>query len=236
MGAGRALLCAGLVALFSSCTDFFASSLAPWAARDPASLIPPVTSGNVDELVKSAENNPDLSLELLKGIEKAARDAKGGEKSDLQAAALKAASNASGLGSALMHEAGNIAEIMENKDNAPHLVAGILENMGNLTETGAVLSAVLPEPGTAEYDAFVKKSSADDLAVAAAILLASEAKSQDSSEDYLSSFDSSDPGALSESELLAVELAKSALAKEGDSGLSGRLKEILEGIHLLGTP
>ncbi|MDR1318014.1 MAG: hypothetical protein LBJ90_00185, partial [Treponema sp.] len=169
-----------LVAAFSlcSCTQFFSSSLAPWAARDPSTLIPPVTAGNVDELIKIAENNPDLSLEVLRGIDKAQRNSGGSEKAALQAAALKAASNASGMGTALMHQAGNISEIMEETGNAKKLVADILGDMNNLNKTSDILVNTLPAPGTPEYDVFAGKASADDLAMTAAIMLAAEAKKE----------------------------------------------------------
>jgi hypothetical protein len=222
--------------LLCSCTQFFSSSLAPWAARKPADLVPPVTVDNVDELIEIAENDPDLSLEVLKGIGKALEDADADEKSSLQAAALQAASNASGMGAAIMHQAGNISEAMEDKDNVKGLVADVLGEMDNLGETSDVLSDILPEPGTPEFNAFVEKADADDLAMAAAILLAAEAKEQVNSEDYFTSFDPKDPGAsLNPRENMAVALAKSALGKGDDpnSGLSGRLKEILEGLNLL---
>ncbi|MDR2134841.1 MAG: hypothetical protein LBP27_07005 [Treponema sp.] len=222
--------------MLCSCTQFFSSSLAPWAARNPADLVPPVTADNVNELVEIAENDPDMSLEVLKGIDRALRNAGAGEKSSQQAAALQAASNASGMGSAIMHQAGNISETMENKDNAKKLVADVLGDMGNLKETGSVLVGILPEPGTPEFNAFVEKADADDLAMAAAVILAAEAKENLNSEDYFASFDPGDPGAsLNRRENMAVELAKSALDKGDDpnSGLSGRFKDILEGLNLL---
>jgi hypothetical protein len=187
----------------------------------------------VDDLIEAAENDPDLSLEVLKGIDKALEDAGDDEKSTLQAAALEAASNASGMGTALLHQAGNIAEVLENTDNAGKLVADTLEDMDNLTETSEVLMNILPEPGTPEYAAFAEKASADDLAMAAALMLAAEAKEKQDSEDYFNSFD---PGAsASPRESMAVELAKTALEKgdEPGSGLSDRLKQILEGLNLL---
>ncbi|MDR1586657.1 MAG: hypothetical protein LBS57_04290 [Treponema sp.] len=222
--------------LICSCTQFFSSSLAPWAARDPGALVPPVTTGNVKELIEVAENNPDLSLEVLRGIDKALQDANDDEKNSLQAAALQAASNASGMGTAIMHQAGNISEIMEDKDNAKKLVTDVLQDMDNLSDTSNLLVDILPEPGTPEFDAFVKKANADDLAIAAAILLAAESKEQINSGDYFNSFNPNDPAAsLNPRENLAVGLAKSALDKsdEPNSGLSGRLQDILEGLNLL---
>jgi hypothetical protein len=215
-----------------SCTDFFSTSLASWAARDPNSLIPPVTTGNVNDLVTGAENNPDLSLAVLKKIGDAVHGADADTASSLQAAALKAASNASGLGPALMNKMGQISELMENVDMAQDMVIDALNDMPNLEKTGAALAEVLPERGTPAFDAFVEKSSPDDLATAAAILLASEAKGEADNDDYIKNFDPSDPD-ISDSALLAVELAKAASQKMDDDGSNSRLKDVLGGLNLV---
>lgn len=214
--------------LLFSCTDFFSTSLAPWAARDPNSLIPPVTTGNVDELIAGAENNPDMSLAILKKINDALKGADADEASSLQAAALEAAANASGLGPAILNQADDISQIMEDKDNAKGLVIDALNDMPNLKETGETLTSILPEPGTPEFAAFVEKADADDLATAAAILLAAEAKNQ--GEDYINTFDAS---AATGSAKLAVELAAAASRKYEETESSSRLKDILEGLNLI---
>ncbi|GHV94773.1 hypothetical protein AGMMS50293_10930 [Spirochaetia bacterium] len=217
-----------LLATAISCSQFFSTSLAPWAARDPASLIPPVTTGNVNELIEMAENDPDMSLEVLKRIKDAAQNADSDKAGDLQAAALKAAANASGIGSALLQQAGNISELMDNADNAIDLIVDVLNSMNNLNAAGDNLVEILPTPGTSEFDAFVAKSSADDLAIAAAVLLAAEAKSVSDSKDYLDSFDGSGTGPQVE---LAIALAKAADTKGME--LSSSLKDILGGLNLV---
>jgi hypothetical protein len=215
--------------VLASCTGFFSTSLAPWAARDPASLVPPVDTGNVDELIRKSENNPGMSLEVLKKIKEAAKKAGPGEAGALQAAALKAASNASGMGSALLQQAGNISEFMNNTGSAIDMVTDTLNQMDNLLSAGENLAEIIPPPGTGEFDAFVEKADPNDLAIAAAILLASEAKKSGSGKDYLDSFHSG--GALAPEETLAVQLAAAA-SKQGDKGLSGALKDILDSLHL----
>ncbi|MDR2258061.1 MAG: hypothetical protein LBE14_02805 [Treponema sp.] len=214
--------------LFFSCTDFFSTSLASWAARSPDSLIPTVTAGNVDELIANSENNPDMSLAVLKKIEDALKNAGSGEASALQAAALGAAANASGFGSAILNKADDISKIMEDKDNAKGMVVDAIQDMPNLKETSETLTTILPKPGTGEFDAFVEKANPDDLATAAAVLLAAEAKGK---ENYIDTFD---PGAAdTESAKLAVELARAASRKYEEDNSTGRLKDILEGLNLV---
>jgi hypothetical protein len=219
------LVAAGLVC---SCTEFFSTSLAPWAARDASSLIPPVTTGNVNDLITGSENNPDMSLAVLKKIQDAVNGASAEEASSLQAAALQAASNASGIGPVLLNKAGNISDVVNNPDSARDMVVDAINEMPNLKETGEALAAVLPEPGTPAFDAFVEKASADDLATAAAVLLAAEAKDKDA--DFINNFDPA--AANTSSAQLAVALGTAASKKfdEGDS--SGRFKDILGGLNL----
>jgi hypothetical protein len=104
--------------------------------------------------------------------------------------------------------------------------------MPNLTETSETLTAVIPEPGTEEFDAFIEKADADDLATAAAVLFAAEAKSSSDSGDYINNFDSAASG-LSPSANLAVKLAEGASKKYEDNNSTGRFKDILEGLNLV---
>jgi hypothetical protein len=228
----RFFVISAAAALIFSCTDFFATSLAPWAARDPNSLIPPITAGNINDLIAGAENNPDLSLAILKKIGGALDGAGSGEVSSLQAAALKAAANASGLGPALMNKMGQISDVVENVDMAQDVIIDTLNDMSNLEAAGAALAGVLPSPGTPAFDAFVEKSSPDDLATASALLLASEAKGAINDEDYIKNFNPADPD-ISDSALLAVELAAAASQKMDEDGSDSRLKDILGGLNLV---
>jgi hypothetical protein len=219
------ILAAGGLAV--SCTGFFSTTLAPWAARDPASLIPPVNTGNVKDLVAGSENNPDMSLELLKKIRDAANNAGGDEAAELQAAALQAAVNASGLGGAVLNSVDKIAEIVDDPEAAKDL-AGILDDMPNLEQAGGVLAETLPEPGTPEFDAFVEKAAPDDLAAAAVALLASEAKGQE--DDFIDNFD---PAIVdTEAAKLAVALAEAAAKKYEDDDSGSLFKDLLEGLNL----
>jgi hypothetical protein len=215
--------------LFFSCTDFFSTSLAPWAARDPYSLIPAVTPGNVNDLIADSENNPDMSLAVLKKIQDALEGAGPDDAGTLQAAALGAAANASGFGPAVLNKADDISKLMEDKDNAKNLMFEAINDMPNLEETSETLTAILPKPGTAEFDTFIEKADADDLATAAAVLLAAEAKGK--GDDYINTF--TPETAATDSAKLALELAGAAARKYEETNTGGRLKDILEGLNLV---
>ncbi|MDR0402394.1 MAG: hypothetical protein LBH35_02265 [Treponema sp.] len=205
---------------FFSCGDFFTTSLASWARRDPSSLIPPVTAGNVSELLELTENNPDQALALLKGIKDA------GAGPTLQAAALQAASNASGLGAAILQHADDIGNI--NETNAKEIVIDTLNGLGNVVEAGTVLEEILPDPSSAaDWNAFVAVSGAEDLAMAAALLLAGKAKASGDPDAYITGFSSiSSPDST---EVLAKELADAARNKHSGGGF---LEDILSGLNL----
>jgi hypothetical protein len=186
-----------------------------------------VDTGNVKDLVAGSVGNPDMSLELLKKIRDAVRGAGGGEAAELQAAALQAAVNASGLGSTILNSASDIAGAVDNPENAKKFT-GILNDMPNLEETGKVLTETLPEPGTPAFDAFVEKADPDDLAAASMALLASEAKGKD--EDFIDNFDPS--AAETGSAKLAVALAEAASKKYDESDSGGLFKDLLGGLNL----
>jgi hypothetical protein len=223
----KKLLLSCFALFFFSCTDFFTTSLASWAKRDPSSLIPPVTTGNVKELIELTESDPDMSLALLKNIDSA------GANPDLQAAALQVAANASGLGTAILQHTDDINNINEN--NAKDIVIDALNGLSNVAETGTVLGQILPDPSSTEpadiaaWDNFVAASSAEDLAMAAAVLLAAEAKNAPKgASDYIEDFDPTTPATPTEK--LAISLATAAKDKPSTGGF---LEDLLKGLNLI---
>ena len=217
-----------ITVLLFSCTDFFSSSWASWAARDPAKLIPDVTPDNVDELIEIAQNDPDLSLELLIKIGEAAEGASDEEKAKLQAAAVEAAANAVGLGQTILGAAGGLTDLEDGED-AKDAILDAVNSMPNLDEASSSLYDTLPKdaPHGEEFENFIDTATPDEIALAAILLLAGEAKKNDG-EEYVDNFRSSPTSPEAQ---LALDLAASLADKEGE--LSGSLHDILESLNLL---
>jgi hypothetical protein len=215
--------------VFVSCTDFFTSSWGEWAARDPASLIRNVSAGNVDEYIAMAENNPGLSLELLKKIDGAVGSASGSDKTHLQNAAVTAAVNASDFTNVLMNNVPDVSTL-EDADKVKELINDTLNSMGNLTSVSDTLTGVLEQDTTA----FIDSASADDLAMAAALILAGEAKKTGT--DIFSNYT---PGSPLNSQLaLAEDLATAAKGKYEDpantsASTDSLLYDLLEKLNLV---
>ncbi|MDR2371236.1 MAG: hypothetical protein LBD71_07125 [Treponema sp.] len=213
------------LALFLSCTGFFSTSLASWAQRDPAGLLPALTAANVNDLVKKTANDPALSLELLKKIKNTVNSVSGGEKALLQAAALNAAANAAAPVKAVQKYIDGDTEV--NKNNAADLFNKITGELKNRAETAETLKGILPAaavPGNPEFDAFVNAADPYYLALAAAILFADDAVKSGDSAGYMAAYTS--PGASP----LAEALTKAAFDKGGDTlGIAG---DLLDNLHL----
>jgi len=218
-----------LIASLFSCRQFFTNSLAEWAARDPSSLVPKVNSSNVSELVDSFADSPDHSLELLEEIEDALDGSNAQETAILQTAALEAAANASGIVPALLENSDDILEAMEDEEAIIDLIDSTVNSLDNLAESAALLLDILPDPtDTGAFDAFIENADPEDIAMAAIVLLASEASASGGVEAYINSFDPDTPA--SDAEIMAVALAEAAAAAEGPDGT---IADFLENINLL---
>jgi hypothetical protein len=201
-----------------SCSDFFTHSLAEWARRDPGSLIPDVTPGNVAELIRLSENDPDMSLEVLKGI------AGSDKKSDpaMQAGALQAAANATDISNAMLKNISDITGGMDSETSKSVMVDAI-GDMHNLEDTAAALLQILPASSNpADYNGLDPA----DLAVAAMVLLAAEARQSGDASSYIDTIDSSTGGTLD------VIKAMAQSAEERYTG-GGFLGDILDNLNLL---
>lgn len=240
IGLAKGLMLSGFLVLsLGSCEQLFTTSLAPWAARDPASLIPTVTADNVTDLIDQSANNPDQSMALLDAIADAMADASASEAAVLQAAALEAGSNSSGVATAIISNAGNSLDTLDTleSDEIISLISDAIADLSNLTGTATDLVSILPDPSdTAAFDAFVAQATPEDLAMAAIVLLAAEAQADTGGvETYITDFDPEDLS-LSPSEALAVALAEAAADSYAASGGTGQLVDILEGLHLTTNP
>jgi len=223
------LLFLPLALLFFSCTDFFSTSLAPWAARNPDKLVPPVTVSNVDELISMAENNPDLSLSVLKKINEAlGKDMPKKDKLKLQTASVGAAVNAAGLGQAVLGSLDDLETVLTEED-AKDLFFKALDKMDNVEDAASVLFNTLPKSGEA-FDDFTKEASVDELALAAMVLICGEAKKNgDDLDGYIDNFVHNP----NDTEELAIALALAAVVEERKDELSDTFKNILKSINLI---
>jgi hypothetical protein len=227
---GRILFPAFIAAaglLLFSCTQFFSTSWASWAARDPAQLIPAVTRANVNDLVKSFEDDPDGSFALLKKI-KEAHD--GAASPELEVAALKAAINSVDLINAIVGVVGELSNLgnFDNPDEVRNIIEKALGGMKNLEAVGETLSAILPAPNSSDFDNFVNAASVEDLAMGAIVLLLGEASKQDA--DNLEDFLENPDKYLSASDTwkLAQEMVAQAIVK----GITGLLGDVLDYLSL----
>ena len=220
----------GVALVVGSCRQFFTTSLAPWAARDPASLIPLVSTANIDELLEQSANNPDQSLALLDSINDALATASDADKAVLQAAALTAASNASGLATSVLSNAGALLNAQESGGDIIPVISDAIEGLANLADTATLLADILPDPSSQSFHDFVAQASPEDLAMAAIVLLAAEAQTVGGVENYIESFNPGSPS--KDAETLAVALAEAAATAYATSGGTGPLADILAGLNL----
>ncbi len=212
-----------------SCRQFFSTSLASWAARDSSALVPDITTDNIDELLALSASDPEMALAVLEGIEDALVGASAAVQAELQAAALVAASSASGVGPAILENAGSVLDTLSGGDDAViiNTVSDAIGGLDQLADTSAALLAILPDPTTepAAFAAFVAEASAEDLAMAAVVLLAAEAQAAADVGTYIDSY-TPVPGTL------AVELAEAAAAAYAAEGGTGPLADILASLNL----
>jgi len=209
-----------------SCRQFFSTSLASWAARDSSALVPDITTDNIDELLALSASDPEMALAVLEGIEDAIAGADADEQAELQAAALVAASSASGVGPAILENAGDVLETLDSGEDTViiDMVAEAIGGLDQLADTSTALLAILPDPAT-EPAAFVAEASAEDLAMAAVVLLAAEAQAAPDVGTYIDTY-------TPVQDTLAVELAEAAAAAYAAEGGTGPLADILASLNL----
>jgi hypothetical protein len=227
------VFCAAAIPVFCvlACTDFFSTSLASWAQRDPSSLVPTVTTGNVRDLVRRSGNDPKLSLEVLKKIKTAADHAGPDAAALLRAEGLKAGANAVGLGSSLLNSIDDISNVGDPVE-AKGMLVNTINIMPNLEETAAVLRGLVPNPANTDaFDAFIATADLNDLAMAAAVLLAAEAKASGDSAGYIDDIDLANT-AKPPSPLVQV-LAEKAKEKYDAGGGKGLVGDFLKGLGLV---
>lgn len=228
------------IVVLASCQQFFTTSLGEAFARDPKDLVPKVTANNAADLADSTRGDSDASLALLDDLEDVIADADPEDKAELTAVALDVASSASGLENAILQDGDELVDLLQDADlddpAVQEQIYGIVEDslagLDNLSAASASLVSILTAPGAASVDDLAAASSAEDLAMAAIMLLSANAADDPSGvSGYIDSFDP-DSGALSESESLAVTLAEAAAAKYAAEGGEGPLADLLSILNL----
>jgi len=221
-----------------SCQQFFTTSLGDAFARDSKDLVPKVSANNAADLAAETDGDAAASLELLDGLTDLIADADAEDKADLVAVALDVSSSASGVESAVLEESDELLDILQNGDlddpavqeDVYDLIDDALAGLDNLSESADAIVDIFSDPHVSIQDV-AAASSAEDLAMAAVMLLASEASQATAGvSSYIDDFDAE--GELTPTEALAVALAEAAAEKYEEEGGEGPLADLLDTLNL----
>jgi hypothetical protein len=186
----------------------------------------------VDQLLADYGNDSDVSLAILNGIEDAVKGASGQDKLDLQSAALEAAVNAVGLGNTVLNKFDDILDTVDSGGDVLGLVENVIDSLDNLNVASSALLGTLPDPDSdpTAFSDFVSNSKPDKLALAAAVLLASEAEKKGGAEGYINAFDPVAPATPNEAMAVAIagQIASSYVSTGNDTDeiIQNMLKEL----------
>jgi hypothetical protein len=219
--------------LLSSCADFFTNSWGKNAARDPGTI--KVTSDNVNDLLREAKGDTKTSKGIL---DKIAGELENNSNPDptMQAAAVKAANQASGLGTTVLDSLDNLK--VDDPDAFNELLKGIQDKTkgNNLTGISGVIADSLPvsQSGTPVFQGdFIDNVSDSDLTILAlALVLAEAEKNENSFENYIETWTAAgsqkklDGTGLEPSERV-IAAAVNELANRPNNDLGSMLKDLL---------
>jgi hypothetical protein len=230
------------VLAFSSCQQFFTTSLAKVLARDPADLVPAVTTGNAQELADSVKSDPDASLAVLDGLTSLiAETTDAEEQKTLVVLALEVSTNASGVSGAMLENAGSMAtlltngDIEANKDDLFAIIDDTLAGLDNLSESSTSLLNIFTDTSLS-VAAVAETASAEEMAMAAIVLLSDSASTSGGGVSaYVDQLGATPTANLTEKEQLAMDLAEAAAVKYAEEGGTGPLADILAALNLTGA-
>jgi hypothetical protein len=225
-----------LVVLLSSCADFFTNSWGKNAARDPSTI--KVTSGNVKDLLRDANGDTKTSRGIL---DKIAGVLKGNPNPDptLQAAAVTAANQAAGLGTAALDKLGRVDDANDFFEVLKEIQGGMKGN--DLKGISDAIAASLPTTVAVDSDGnetivfdgnFAGNVSDSDLTMLTlTLILAESEKAEDDFENYIGRWTDGPKTIggddLSGSEKVIAAAVNELTSKERSSSLGGMLKELL---------
>ncbi|MDR1108792.1 MAG: hypothetical protein LBL19_07140 [Spirochaetaceae bacterium] len=226
-----------MVLLFSSC-EAFSNSWGESFARDPSTI--EVTAGNVKDLLREAKGDTKTSRGIL---DKIAQQLKGNPTPDptLQAAAVTAANQASGLGVEILNNTSILLgdEKMPDAETFKTLLDTVQNNMkaNDLVGISDNIAVALPvttsENGAPVFDDKFEASSADLTCLALALALA-ESEREGGFDNYIKTWTSGDRKIdgtgieLSKSEQVIAAITNK-VASDPNSTLGKELKGLLEG-------
>jgi hypothetical protein len=230
----------GLAALvlLSSCADFFTNSWGKNSVRDPGTI--KVTSDNVGDILKEAKGDTKTSRGILGKIKD---QVAGNPNADpgLQAAAAKAAAQASGLGQAAVGAMGKVDDLLESSNaNAFTDLLSTIQNdvKGNdLKGIASDITASLPvnASGAPVFQGnFIKSVSDSDLTILTLTMVLAEGETAGGFNNYITGWtdgnkkiDGSGNISLSSSERV-IAAAVNELASRPNNDLGKMLKDLLE--------
>lgn len=227
----------------ASCQNVFTTSLAKPFARDPASLVPKVTAKNAANVAAQVENDPDASLEVLEDLSSLVANSSGTKQTELVVLALNVSSSASGVGGALLQKVDPIADLLKDgdfnddatQDELFAVIDSALSSMDNLSDSASTLEDILNTPGVT-VDSIKDTATADEMAMAAIVLLSNSASSGGGVSTYVDTLGTNKTnGTLTASEQLAIDLAEAAAAKYQADGGTGPLADVLDALNLTGA-
>jgi hypothetical protein len=216
----RTGIVAGLVCLtvsiFVSCTNFFTNSWATGAKRDPSNM--KLDASNVDDLLKAARGDTDMSMTILDKIAGQIDGASEEDKAKLREAALQAASQATNVAGLVVS---NVDKLTQDTTDVQSLLDQIVgsADMDKMNRASEDLTKILPDvrpDGT-----FTEDFEATDAELTQAALIIILGKSGGDVEGYLNGWGGvktlNSPGNDREEQVLAAIVNKLA-SNGGDLG------------------
>jgi hypothetical protein len=211
-----------------SCGDFFSQTWGEGFARDPSNV--KVSESNVKDLLQDANGDPEASRAILEKL-------KGTENPALQAAAVKAANQASGLTQIILSNLDTLTKDTNDTGALEILAQTVLneaKNNGIVAVAGTIadtLSVTVTEDSVPVFEgSFVKSVPTSDLTILLVTMMMAEAvELNDDFSAYADKWENksiTNAADLGPRERLIAATANEVIAR-GDGNLSDMLKNLV---------
>jgi hypothetical protein len=221
-----------VLVLLSSCADFFTNSWGKNAARDPSTI--KVTAGNVMSLLKEAKGDVKTSRGILSKIAEQLADK---PNPVLQAAAVKAAVQASGLGTAALGALDDVDIDSTNSKAFNELLSKIQNDVKDNDLGGISKDIVSSLPVTGRPPRFtgsyIEEVSDSDLTLLALALILAESEKNGGFDSYIETWTSNSKSINSDAGLSSSEKVIAAIANESTERPGNKLGKMIN--DLLGA-